>query len=133
MALLYSKHVENPTILEVVCSHYPFPEDGKVTDKDNKTPLHHIMEPKFSQCAEKICQILCEHVNGHVVDNSGKKAHDVRSKRQDKRHKILHAAAEKFPSSAPKGKKNQKKKARKSTKKKDEVDNRYYCKSATGR
>lgn len=95
--LYYVFLLGDTTILETVCSHYPFPEDGKLTDKESKTPLHHVMHRKYSEIAENACQILSNYINPHVQDNHGKRANEYRTE-GDKRQKLLFEARKKFPS-----------------------------------
>lgn len=97
-------------LLEEVCKHYPYPEDGKVQDKKGDTPYHMVMERKRSPNAIKICEILSQHlINPSVVNEHGKKPRQV--DKLDRRCTIMQKAAMKFQAPKMKTKKRRKGKA----------------------
>ena len=91
-------------LLEEVCKHYPFPEDGKVQDKRGDTPYHIVMERKRSPNTIKICKILSQHdINPSVPNEHGKKPRHT--EKNDERCTIMLEAAKKFQTPKKKGKK----------------------------
>ena len=91
-------------LLEEVCKHYPFPEDGKVQDKRGDTPYHMVMERKCSPNTIKICKILSQHsMNPNTPNEHGKKPRHTG--KYDTRCAIMLEAAKKFQTQKKKSKK----------------------------
>ena len=88
-------------LLEEVCKHFPYPEDGKVQDSSNNTPYHLVMGRKKSPSTIRICEILSHHpINPNVPNNHGKKPGEGRTKdhqeKKDRRYHIMQEAARQF-------------------------------------
>lgn len=95
-------------LLEEVCKHYPYPEDGRVQDKRGNTPYHIVMERKRSPNIIKICEILCQyHINPSIPNEHGKKPRHLDNK-HDPRVVIMQEAAKKFQMQKKKSKKKKK-------------------------
>ena len=83
-------------VLEMVCSKFNFPENGRITDKRGQTPFHIAMRAKRNDTSESVCAVLSQFpINPDVADHSGKMPTDGKSK-NDKRIQILQEAAERF-------------------------------------
>jgi hypothetical protein len=82
-------------LLEEVCKHYPFQDDGKVQDKRGDTPYHIVMERKRSPNTITICKILSQyHINPSVPNEHGKKPRHT--EKNDIRCVIMLEAAKNF-------------------------------------
>lgn len=91
-------------LVEEVCKHYPFSEDGRVQDKRGDTPYHIVMERRRSPNTIKICKILSQHdINPSVPNEHGKKPRHT--EKNDERCAIMLEAAKKFQTPKKKGKK----------------------------
>jgi hypothetical protein len=82
-------------LLDEVCKHYPFPEDGKVQDKRGDTPYHIVMACKRSTCTTKVCKILSQHNINPSIPNEHKKK-PRHTEENDERCAIMLKAAKKF-------------------------------------
>lgn len=91
-------------LLEEVCKHFPYTEDGKVQNNSNNTPYHLVMERKKNPSTIRICEILSHHpINPNVPNNHGKRPGEGRTKdHQDKRYLIMQQAARQFHTSKKK-------------------------------
>ena len=112
--------------MEMVCSHYQFPEDfddrAQATNKDGQTPYHLIIQRKQSDVTIKLCEILGNYpINPSLPDNRGRRPLDkfksLKDKgARDKRVSILTKNAQNFQ--AVKSRRRAKSSASKSTTKK---------------
>ena len=96
-------------LLEVVCEYYPYflVQDGKILDKDGKSPFHIVMELKCDQNTLTVCEILSKYpIYPNFPDNPGKKSHKKR--KRDKRYVFIQDAYNTFHKSRKKVKKSSK-------------------------
>ena len=121
LLLLSIFFIENALkFLETVCKFYPFDEveNGKISDKDGKTPYHIVMERKYNQHLCNICKILSNYpINPICPDSHGKRPGEGR-KNDDKRCAILQEKGKEFQKSQKKNSKKSKSGASKSHAKK---------------
>ena len=69
---------ENPELLRLACTMYKFPTNGILIDKkQGQTPLHIVARTSCSETSNKICQILCKHINPHIKDKDGNAAYQM--------------------------------------------------------
>ena len=120
-------HAGEVGVLEIVCSKFNFPENGRITNNRGQTPFHIAMRAKRNDTSESVCGVLSQFpINPEVADHSGKKPTDGKSK-SDKRIQILQEAAERFKCSKssakpPKASKSKRKRPRKKAKEKESAD-----------
>ncbi len=107
-------------MLHCLCNHYEFPQDGRLTNKHNKTPFHLALQGKRNETSEKVCLVLSEcNIDPNVVDGEGRKAGSHIKTSKDRRLRILQEAAQKFkgrqqrPALKTKGKRKKHGKSRK--------------------
>lgn len=101
-------------MLECLCNNYQFPEDGKLTNKNNETPFHYVLKVKRSELSERVCSLLSNYnIDPNVIDIRGKKAGSHIGSSMDKRIKVLREAAERIKGQQSKAKGKSKGKRRK--------------------
>jgi len=81
--------------LQIVCSHFIFPKDGKVINDHGQTPWHLAMDAK-SKHGLRICEILCKFpIDPTLTDQCGRRA-DNKLSDSDKRLEYFKEAEQSF-------------------------------------
>lgn len=82
----------------MACSRCTFPDNGLVVNKQGESPLHLAAKAEYSKASKEICRTLSEHINPHIADKSGKKAHQLISSRASRlqKKKEHHKTDERF-------------------------------------